>query len=126
MAMIRSESIRTATVALCVALGPLSAFGQDEAARTEEARKLAVSLMGPVSGKRQEVIKSGGPAAAVGVCTSLEPTTTGELLRQHGVRLTRVSLKVCNALLGSPDALEQGVLNELEARLARGEAAEKI
>jgi hypothetical protein len=54
------------------------------------------------------------------------PTIAGELSRQNGVKLTRVSLRVRNPLLGTPDAWEQGVLLSFEARLAKGEPADKL
>ncbi len=121
-----SRSVRATMVALCLSLGSAPAFAQDEAAQTEEARRLAASLMAALAGKLQEAMKSGGPEAAIGVCTTLAPTMTGELSRRHGVKVTRVSLMVRNPLLGSPDAWEQGVLAAFEARLARGEAPQTL
>jgi hypothetical protein len=112
----------SAAVALCA----LPASAQDEAARTDEARKLAGSLVQALGGKLQAAIKDGGPPAAIAVCASVAPQIAGELSRSNGARLTRVSLKVRNPLLGTPDAWEQNVLAAFEARLAKGEAADKL
>jgi hypothetical protein len=116
------------SAALMTALGcsALPASAQDDAARTEEARKLAGTMVQSLGGKLQAAIKEGGPAAAIGVCASTAPAIAGELSRNNGVKLTRVSLKVRNPLLGTPDAWEQGVLAAFDARLAKGEPADKI
>jgi hypothetical protein len=87
---------------------------------------MAGTLVQELGGQLQAAIKQGRPAAAIGVCTTEAPTIAGELSRQNGVKLTRVSLKVRNLLLGTPDAWEQGVLLAFEARLAKGEPADKL
>lgn len=103
-----------------------SVMAQDDAARVEEARKLAGTMVQTLGSQLQAAIKAGGPASAIGVCTSVAPAIAGELSRQNGLRLTRVSLKVRNPMLGTPDAWEQGVLMAFESRLAKGEAADKL
>jgi hypothetical protein len=113
-------------VGALLAAGAVPAAAQDDAARLEEARKLAGTMVQTLGGRLQAAIKEGGPAAAIGVCTNVAPTIAGELSRQNGVKLTRVSLRVRNPLLGTPDAWEQGVLQSFEARLAKGEAADKL
>ncbi|WP_230369259.1 hypothetical protein [Paludibacterium denitrificans] len=45
-----------------------------------------------------------GPVAAIGVCKDLAPQLAGELSRENGWKVTRVSLKVRNPMLGLPDA----------------------
>jgi hypothetical protein len=109
-----------------LAAGAMPVAGQDDAARLEEARKMAGTMVQTLGGRLQAAIKEGGPAAAIGVCTNVAPAIAGELSRQNGVKLTRVSLRVRNPLLGTPDAWEQGVLLSFEARLAKGEAADKL
>ncbi len=122
----RSRTSVAIALAACAAVAAGAAQAQNEAARTEEARAIAASLATGLGSKLQEAIKSGGPAAAIGVCTSVAPTMTGAMSRQRGIKVTRVSLKVRNPLLGTPDAWEQGVLATFEARLARGEAPDKL
>lgn len=121
-----TQPLIAGALAVAFGLGTISAAAQDDAARTEEARKLAGQMIQALGGKLQTEMKAGGPAAAIGVCVSAAPAIAGELSRQNGVRLTRVSLKVRNPLLGFPDAWEQGVLSSFESRLAKGEAADKL
>lgn len=121
-----SRTLIAAALAACAAFAATAVQAQDDAARTDEARAIAASLASGLGGKLQEAIKSGGPAAAIGVCTSVAPTMTGALSRQRGIKVTRVSQKVRNPLLGTPDAWEQGVLAAFEARLAKGEAPDKL
>jgi len=115
-----------AVVGALLAAGAMPVTAQDDAARVEEARRMAGAMVQTLGGRLQAAIKEGGPAAAIGVCTNVAPAIAGELSRQNGVKLTRVSLRVRNPLLGTPDAWEQGVLQSFEARLAKGEAADKL
>jgi len=121
----RTHVLPTVVGAL-LAAGAMPVAAQDDAARLEEARRMAGTMVQTLGGRLQAAIKEGGPAAAIGVCTNVAPMIAGELSRQNGVRVTRVSLKVRNPLLGTPDAWEQGVLQSFEARLAKGEAADKL
>ena len=123
--MMRTHVLPTVVGAL-LAAGAMQVAAQEDAARLEEARKMAGTMVQTLGGRLQAAIKEGGPAAAIGVCTTVAPTIAGELSRQNGVKLTRVSLKVRNPLLGTPDAWEQGVLQSFEARLAKGEPADKL
>ena len=119
---------RLLAIALAVVCGAgaTAASAQDDAARVAEARKLAGQMIQTLGARLQSEMKTGGPAAAIGVCTIAAPAIAGELSRQNGLRLTRVSLKVRNPLLGSPDAWEQGALGAFESRLAMGEPADKL
>lgn len=123
--MKRNKLIEIALAVVC-GLGATSAAAQADAAMTEEARKLAGQMIQTLGGRLQAEMKAGGPAAAIGICASAAPAIAGELSRLNGVRLTRVSLKVRNPLLGTPDAWEQVALNAFESRLAKGEAADKL
>jgi hypothetical protein len=122
--------MKTRLVSLLVgsALGAAAwtAAAQEDAGRVDEARKMAGTMVQTLGSQLQAAIKAGGPASAIGVCTSVAPAIAGELSRQQGVKLTRVSLKVRNPMLGTPDAWEQGVLMAFESRLAKGEAPDKL
>jgi hypothetical protein len=65
-------------------------------------------------------INKGGPASAIGVCTTLAPDVSAAMSREKGWRITRVSLKARNPVLGMPDAWEQGVLASFDSRAAQG------
>ncbi len=99
---------------------------QDEATLTQDARKLASTMQQSLAGKLMAEIRANGPAAAIGVCTTIGPGVAAELSRHNGVRLTRVSLKVRNPLLGAPDGWEQAVLKRFDDRLASGDKPEAL
>lgn len=117
-----SKKILVAAIAALV-LHP--AFAQEQE-MTEEARKVAMSLLTQLAGALQAEMGKGGPAAAVGVCKEIAPQAAGELSRQNGWRVSRVSLKVRNPLLGTPDGWESAALADFEKRAAAGEAPAKL
>ncbi len=92
----------------------------------EESRKVAMSFLKTLSGELKKEIEKNGPEQAVSVCKTLAPTMANQLSNQHGWRVTRVSLKVRNPLLGTPDAWEQKVLMNFDERVAKGEKPEKM
>lgn len=116
------------SLAPLILLGSLPAFSHagDLAGYQEESRAIAVPFMQRLMAENKKAAAEGGPASAIGVCRDLAPGMASELSRQHGIRLTRISLKTRNPLLGTPDAWEQRQLLEFEARAARGESAEAM
>ena len=71
-------------------------------------------------------ITANGPDAAVKVCKNIGPELAAKLSIEKGWRVTRVSLKTRNPLLGTPDTWEQHALKEFDARAASGEALDKM
>ena len=102
---------------------PVSVMAQDVLV---ESRNVAMSLMQRLGAELKKEIAAGGPAAAVKVCSKIAPELATELSLKNGWRVTRVSLKTRNALLGTPDAWEQQALKDFDTRAAAGEAAEKL
>ena len=102
---------------------PLSVTAQEVLV---ESRNVALSLMQQLGAELKKEIAAGGPAAAVKVCTKIAPELATRLSLQTGWRVTRVSLKVRNTLLGTPDSWEQQALKDFDTRAAAGEAAEKL
>ncbi|HWA13711.1 MAG TPA: DUF3365 domain-containing protein [Burkholderiales bacterium] len=96
------------------------------AAQPDEARALAGQLVQRLGAALKQEMASGGPEQAITVCRDLAPALAGELSRQSGARVARVSLKTRNPLLGQPDAWEQAALLEFERRLAAGDKAEAL
>ncbi len=90
---------------------------------TIESRALASDLIQRLGTALKTEIAAKGPEEAVRVCRDIAPALAAELSRQSGGRVARVSLKVRNPLLGTPDAWEQQVLAEFERRAAAGEPA---
>ncbi len=117
--------MRKTLLTLALATLALPTFG-DEAQMSEQARQTAMQLIKQLSGELQKQISSGGPESAISVCKEKAPAIAGELSRSTGWRVTRVSLKTRNPLLGTPDEWEQGALKILEQRLAAGAKPETL
>lgn len=109
---------------LASALAPAGAA--DPAAMNAEARDAALTLQKTLAGKLLAAINAGGPESAIGVCETLASAAAGDISRAKGWRVTRVSLKVRNPVLGTPDPWEQRVLADFDARAARGEKPDTL
>ncbi len=112
---------------ICVVLLTGIAYGENmESGREPAARKTVMGFMQELVSALQKEMAAGGPAGAVGVCSDLAPSIAGRISRETGWRVTRVSAKVRNPLLGMPDAWEQKVLLDFEKRAAKGEDIDKM
>lgn len=117
--------MRKTLLTLALASLTMPAFS-NEAQMTEQARQTAMQLIKQLSGELQKQLSSGGPEAAISVCREKAPAIASELSRSTGWRVTRVSLKTRNPLLGTPDEWEQKALKTLEQRLAAGAKPETL
>ena len=107
------------TVSLLVA-GPVAAeSGVGE--REKAALAATGQLIKQLGGALKQHMSEGGPEAAIRVCSELAPGISGEISRANGWRMTRVSGRVRNPLLGMPDAWERKVLSDFESRVGKGE-----
>jgi uncharacterized protein DUF3365 len=93
---------------------------------TGAARVTASGLIQRLGATLKEEMAAGGPANAIAVCRDIAPGLAGELSRKTGARVSRVSLKTRNPLLGQPDAWEQQVLAEFDRQAARGAKLETL
>ncbi|MGZ8256281.1 MAG: Tll0287-like domain-containing protein [Gallionella sp.] len=91
-----------------------------------EARAVAMPFLKKLAAANQQAVSEGGHESAVKVCKDIAPAMAGETSRQTGWKLTRVSLKVRNPLLGTADAWEQKQLQAFAERAAQGEKAETL
>jgi hypothetical protein len=89
-----------------------------------ETQAVVMPFLKQLGAANQQAIANGGHESAVGVCKEIAPQLAGDVSRQTGWKVSRVSLKVRNPLLGTPDAWEQKALQDFEARLAKGEKAD--
>jgi hypothetical protein len=122
------RGIRSLAVLICVAFVVTSIACSDDSVSAQEAaakRTVAVFMRELISALQKEMA-AGGPSGAVSVCSDLAPSIAGRISRETGWRVTRVSAKVRNPLLGMPDQWEQKVLLDFEKRAARGEDIEKM
>ncbi len=101
-------------------------YAEDFSKYQDESRAVALPFMKQLATANQKAISEGGPESAIKVCKDIAPQMAGDLSRQTGWRLTRVSLKVRNPLLGTPDAWEQKTLMEFDARVAKGEKLDSM
>lgn len=104
---------------LVIVLGASSALADDLAKFQEDSRIVVKEMMSQLGSALQKEMAAHGPAAAITVCKDLAPAITAELSRKTGQRITRVSLKTRDPLLGSPDAWEQKVLADFAVRLEK-------
>lgn len=111
--------MRTA-YALAAALAAAPAVAADSAQMLEESRMVSGAFMQSLAGELQREMKAGGPVQAIGVCKDVAPRIASELSRQHGYKISRVSLKTRNPVLGTPDAWEQQQLAEFDRKAAAG------
>lgn len=95
----------------------------DDAPQAAAMRAAVKEFEQTLGGALKKELAEHGPEAAISVCRDLAPRVSSELSRKHGWRIARVSARVRNPLIGTPDAYEQGVLREFERRVETGEAA---
>jgi hypothetical protein len=102
------------------------AEGADLKQLTDESRRVADQLVQQVRSELTKALDTSGPLRAIVVCKYSVPEISSSLSRKTGWKVSRVSLKPRNPALGAPDAWERKRLQELDARLARGEKAETL
>jgi hypothetical protein len=93
---------------------------------TAEARAAAGKLVAELGGELKKEISSGGPANAISVCKGLAPQIAARLSNEHGWKVSRVSLKARNPVLGPADAWEQQALLEFDRRATAGDKPEAL
>lgn len=121
--MMMKHALKPAVLLLlsCSPLAALSA-GDDNVAREQAARAAVADFAKRLVGQLKQTMGSQGPAVAISVCRDVAPQIAGELSRANGWRVTRVSDKPRNPLLGMADAWELEVLASFKARAEKGEA----
>lgn len=117
-----SAMTRVFAIALGLASLPLMAADDD----VTRLRTASFELTDRLGIELKRALESGGAVKAVSICRDLAPAIAGEMSRQNGWRVTRVSLQPRNPLLGGADAWEQQQLQRFEKRLAAGEAPTQL
>lgn len=111
-----------AILGLTACLAAAEAVADQVAELLAETRPVAGELVNELSAALREAALAHGPVGAIVVCRDIAPTLAGKLSRERGWRVSRVTLRTRNPLLGSPDAWEQRVLANFDRRAAAGEA----
>lgn len=109
-----------------IALAAVPALAGDLDRYRDESRAVALPFSKALMAANMKAITEGGPESAIKVCKDIAPAMAGDISRQNGWKLTRVSLKVRNPLLGTADQWEQKTLMQYEDRLAKGEKPEVL
>ncbi|MBA4382990.1 MAG: hypothetical protein C0406_10535 [Sideroxydans sp.] len=110
-----------------LAFSTVSAFADNNIdVLKDETRAAAMPFMKALMEENKKAVQEGGPESAVKVCKDIAPKMASELSRQKGWKVTRVSMKVRNPMLGTTDEWEQKALKKMEERLAKGEKPETL
>ncbi|MBK1644627.1 glutamate synthase [Thiocapsa imhoffii] len=86
----------------------------------EEAKVIVQEFATTLQGELQGAMQAGGPTNAIAVCQERAPAIAAELSERTGWQVARTSLKPRNPN-HVPDAWEEQVLVEFDARRAAGE-----
>jgi hypothetical protein len=115
-----------ATLLAAACLLPASGLAQTQSELLTQSREVATSLLQQLGGRLRATLEEKGPEGSVPVCRNIAPDLAGQLSRETGWRVARVSLRTRNPLLGTPDAWEQKALAEFDRRAAAGEKPETL
>lgn len=119
------KNLLIAATVLFTPLVATLAHAEDDAMLIE-ARKVATALPPKLIVSLQEEIKKTGPEGAIPVCKDMAPKMAGEIARETGWKIKRVSLKPRNDARAIPDAWEKAALEDFDKRAAAGESPAKL
>jgi hypothetical protein len=118
---------RIVTVSLLAAASLVANAAEDASeAQISEARQVAQELVQRLGGELKKQLVAGSVEGAVGVCRQIAPSIASELSIRNGWKVSRVTLRPRNPLLGQADPWEQLVLMEFEQRLTAGSKPEDL
>ena len=98
----------------------------DKAKLKSEAISIVKKFGGTLKPELGKALKSGGPVHAIEVCSVQAPAIAKKLSAETGWNVKRVSLKQRNSETATPDQWEKKVLQQFDARQAKGESAKKM
>ena len=101
-------------------IGAGVAVADDVASREQAARDAVEALMTQLGRELKAGMEAGGPTEAINVCVERAPEITARISRERGWRVTRVSDRYRNPLLGMPDAWERETLSLFRERHDEG------
>lgn len=90
--------------------------------REQAAQEVAQQFLKQLGGHLKKEMKTNGPVAAIRVCKDVAPDIANALSLENGWRVTRVTTKTRNSMLGTPDQWERETLAAFETRAEKGEA----
>ena len=108
------RKIQLVTTLLLLNWGACYAADSDaDKALIAEMQSVASSFMKTLGTTLKTTIQSGGVKSAIHVCETVAPELANQLSRETGWKVSRVSLKVRNPLIGTPDDWEREQLIRL-------------
>jgi len=87
---------------IVLALISTTVFSDDLAQREQAAREVTQQFLKQLGGHLKSEMQTNGPERAVAVCKDIAPRVASQLSLENGWRVTRVTDKTRNALLGAP------------------------
>lgn len=93
----------------------------DISEREKAAQEVTQQFVKQLGGHLKKEMAASGPAGAIKVCRDVAPEIASELSLKNGWRVTRVSAKPRNSLMGTPDQWESETMVEFELRAEKGE-----
>lgn len=116
----------TLSAGIALALIHINTLADEQSTLTERARGIASQLVQQLGAELKKEMAAGGPVNAIAVCKIAAPDVAGRLSRSNGMKVSRVSLKTRNPMIGQPDAWEQEVLARFDQRAAGGDKPETL
>lgn len=110
--------------ALIMAL-PFTANADEMQNNIQTSKQVIKGFFTELKGELGKAMKSGGPLNAINVCNKLAPAIAKKHGDKSGMHVARTSLKLRNPD-NAPDAWERKVLEQFEARRAKGENPAKM
>jgi hypothetical protein len=93
---------------------------EEIAQREQAAKKVTQEFVKRLGSQLKQEMKNSGPVGAISVCRDVAPDIANELSLQNGWRVTRVSSKPRNSMLGTGDEWELNTLAEFERNAKLG------
>ncbi len=119
--------IKLTALLMCLTSSAFAADSQtaEQANYLAESRKTAQAFMQTLGGTLKKQLEAGGAESAIGVCKQIAPALAAEY-SQNGRTVKRVSLKMRNAVQGTPDAWEKTVLENFDAEQQQGKSVAEM
>jgi len=118
----------TLLIATCIAVPSAAAerTPTQEQAMKREAQQVANELVSKLGGALKQALSESGPEQAISICRDTAPMLANSLSRRTGWKVSRVSLRARNPLIGQPDAWEQKILQRFDYDAAGGAVPFKL
>jgi len=97
----------------------------DKKAAVEEAKKITMAFGGALKKELKTAMKAGGPINALEICNTRATPIATEKAKEFNATISRVSLKNRNPI-NIPNEWQKAVLEDFDARAAKGEDVKKM